>query len=186
MRTLIVSEFVTLDGVMEAPGGEPSHPHTNWASDNHTDEQFAYKEWEVNDAATLLVGRVTYESFAGAWPTYEGTFADRMNAMPKVVVSNTLTDPEWTNTTVLAGDPVAGVRRLREGDGGPILCQGSATLVHALLDADLVDVLRTMTWPTTIGAGTRLFTDTVRKTAWRLAESRPFAAGVRLDVYERP
>ena len=93
MRTLIVSEFVTLDGVMEAPGGEPTHPFTGWVMDYEGEEQMAYKFKEVVDAETLLVGRVTYESFAGAWPDYKGEFADRMNSMPKVVVSNTLKDP---------------------------------------------------------------------------------------------
>src|SRR5262245_53516209 len=136
MRTLVVSEFVTLDGVMEAPGGEPSHPHTGWVMDYEGEEQVAYKFQEVLDAETLLVGRVTYESFAGAWPTYEGAFADRMNSMAKAVVSNTLSDPAWNNTTVLSGDAPSAVRALKEGDGGPILVAGSGTLVHALLDHD--------------------------------------------------
>ena len=154
MRTLIVSEFVTLDGVMEAPGGEPTHPHTGWVMDYEDAEQVAYKQQEVMDAETLMVGRVTYESFAGAWPGYEGEFAERMNGMAKIVVSNTVTDPEWNNTTVLAGDAAEGVRGLKDGDGGPILVQGSATLVHALLDHDLVDELRLQVFPVSIGLGT--------------------------------
>ena len=103
MSDLIVTEFVSLDGVMEAPGGEPTHPHTGWTIPYHGPEQIEYKFQEMLDAEVHLIGRVTYESFAGAWPTYEGPFADRMNSMPKVVVSSTLTDPAWNNTTVLAG-----------------------------------------------------------------------------------
>jgi dihydrofolate reductase len=186
MRNLIVSEFVTMDGVMEAPGGEPTHPHTNWVSEFDDDAPiFEYKFQEVVDAETLLVGRVTYESFAGAWPDYEGEFADRMNSMPKVVVSNTLTNPEWNNTTVLSGDAVAGVRELKAGDGGPILVQGSHALVQALLEHDLVDELRLMVFPVTIGSGLRVFPDSTRKTRWNLASTRPFDSGVRLDVYLR-
>jgi dihydrofolate reductase len=183
VRTLIVTEFVTLDGVMEAPGGETTHPHTGWVSDSFDDEVGAYKQQEVFDADVHLLGRVTYESFAGAWPTYEGEMADRMNAMPKVVVSNTLRDPEWNNTTVLAGDAVGGVRALKEADGGPILVAGSATLVHTLLDNDLVDELRLMVFPVTIGEGLRVFSGTIRKSRWALADTRSFPAGARVDTY---
>jgi dihydrofolate reductase len=183
MRRLIVSEFVTMDGVMEAPGGEPSHPHTGWVADYEGAEQIAWKLREVLDAETLLIGRVTYESFAGAWPTYRGEFADKMNGMPKVVVSSTLSDPAWTNATVLDGDPVAGVRALKAGDGGPILVGGSCTLVHTLLAADLVDELRLMVFPVTIGAGLRVFPDTLRKTVWRLTGTHEFASGAREDTY---
>jgi dihydrofolate reductase len=183
MRTLIVSEFVTLDGVMEAPGGEASHPHTGWVVDYQGPEQIDYKFREVLEAELLLVGRVTYESFASAWPTYTGEFADRMNGMPKVVVSSTLTDPEWSNTTVLSGDVTQGVAALKAQDGGPILVHGSATLVHALLNGDLVDELRLMVFPVTIGSGVRVFPETTRKRAWRLTDSRTFPAGQRVDTY---
>jgi dihydrofolate reductase len=182
MQKLIVTEFVTLDGVMEAPGGEPTHPHSGWVGDYFNDEIGAYKQQEVFDADIHLLGRITYESFAGAWPTYEGEMAVRMNSMPKVVVSNTLTDPEWTNTTALAGDPVAGVRALKEQAAGPILVAGSATLVHTLLDNDLVDELRLMVFPVSIGEGLRVFSGTIKKTPWTIAESLPFPGGVRVDV----
>ena len=162
MRPLIVSEFVTLDGVMEAPGGEPTHPHTGWVFDYQGDEQVQYKLQEVLDAGSLLIGRVTYESFVGAWPDRTGVFADRMNAMPKVVVSSTLTDSAWNNTTVVGGDVVAQVNDLKQQDGGPILVPGSVRLVHTLLDNDLVDELRLMVFPVTIGAGLRLFPDTIK------------------------
>jgi dihydrofolate reductase len=184
MRTLIVSEFVTLDGVMEAPGGEPTHPHTGWVSDYQTAEQIQYKFEEVVAADVLLVGRVTYESFAGAWPTYKGEFADRMNGMRKVVVSSTLTDPAWNNTTVLHGDVVEGVTALKAQDGGPIVVGGSKTLVHALLDHDLVDELRLMVFPVTIGSGLRLFPETTKKTSWTVTDTRTFPSQVRVDTYQ--
>jgi dihydrofolate reductase len=184
MRKLIVSEFVTLDGVMEAPGGEPSHPHTGWTIPFHGDEQMAYKFAEVVEAGVLLVGRTTYESFAGAWPTYKGEFADRMNGMPKVVVSTTLAGPEWNNTTVLDGsDLVGGVAALKEQEGDPVLVQGSASLVHALLDHDLVDELRLQVFPVSIGGGVRVFPDSRRKATWSLVESLSWATGVRAETY---
>jgi dihydrofolate reductase len=183
MRTLIVSEFVTLDGVMEAPGGEPTHPHTGWVIDLGCDEQERYKLRETLEAELLLIGRVTYESFAGAWPDYTGEFADKMNGMPKLVVSSTLDNPAWQNTTVLRGDVVAGVTELKNGDGGPILVTGSKTLVHTLLDHDLVDELRLMVFPVTIGAGLRVFPDTVRKTSWRRVATESFPSGVWVDTY---
>jgi dihydrofolate reductase len=185
MRPLIVSEFVTLDGVMEAPGGEPTHPHTGWVMDYAGPEQEQYKLQEVRDAALLLIGRVTYESFAGAWPNYQGEFADLMNGMPKVVVSTTLTDPAWNNTTVLQGEAAAGVAELKAGGGGPILVAGSKTLVHTLLDNDLVDELRLMVFPVTIGSGLRVFPETTKKSAWALTDTQTFPSQVRVDTYHR-
>ncbi len=183
MRTLIVSEYMTLDGVMEAPGGEPSHPHTGWVGDYEDPQQIEYKLQEVLAAELLLIGRVTYESFAGAWPTYRGEFADKMNGMPKVVVSSTLTDPAWNNTTVLQGDMVEGVTELKAQGDGPILVAGSKTLVHTLLDSDLVDELRLMVFPVTIGSGLRVFPDTTKKTSWKITDSLTFPSGARVDTY---
>jgi len=183
MATLIVSEFVTLDGVMEAPGGETTHPHTGWVRDYDSEEQSRYKLDEILATETLLIGRVTYESFAGAWPTYQGVFADKMNGMPKVVVSTTLKQPEWDNTTVLAGDVVSGITALKQADGGPVLVAGSKTLVHTLLDHDLVDELRLMVFPVTISAGLRVFPDTLKKTPWRLVDTLVFPSNVKVDTY---
>jgi dihydrofolate reductase len=183
VRKLIVSEYVTLDGVMEAPGGEPSHPHTGWVFDYHGPELEQYKFDEVLAADTLLIGRVTYTSFADNWPTYTGEFADRMNGMPKVVVSSTLTDPAWNNTTVLGDDVVAGVTALKDRDGGPILVAGSRTLVHTLLDNDLVDELRLNVFPVTIGNGFRVFSDTIKKTTWKLVDTVALPSDVRVDTY---
>lgn len=179
MRRVIVTEFVTLDGVMEAPGGEPSHPHTGWVGDYFDDTIGEYKHQEVVDADAHLLGRVTYESFAGAWPTYEGPMADRMNSFPKYVVSTTLRDPEWTNTSVVPD--LDAVRSL----DGKLLVAGSCTLVHSLLDADLVDELRLMVFPVTIGKGLRVFPDTLTKSPWRRTGTKDFATGVREDTYER-
>jgi dihydrofolate reductase len=179
MGTVIVTEFVTLDGVMEAPGGEPTHPFTNWVSDYFDPALGEYKHQEVVDADAHLLGRVTYESFAGAWPTYEGAMADRMNSFPKYVVSTTLRDPAWHNTTVLPD--LDAVRALE----GTLLVAGSATLVHSLLDADLVDELRLNVFPVSIGDGLRVSPLTHKKTPWQRVESRDFAHGVRVDTYRR-
>lgn len=183
MRTLIVSEFVTLDGVMEAPGGEPTHPHAGWVFDFMSPEQEQYKLAETLEAEALLLGRVTYEGFSQAWPGRGGPFADKMNAMPKYVVSSALTDPEWNNTTVLEGDPLQAVAQLRQGDGGPILVAGSCTLVHALLAARLVDELRLMVFPLVLGSGLRWFPETPDKIVLAHAESQTFASGVVVHSY---
>ena len=181
MRKIIVTEFVTLDGVMEAPGGEPSHPHTGWVGDLMTAEQGEYKHQEIVDAEAHLLGRVTYESFAGAWPTYEGPMADRMNSFPKYVVSTTLRDPEWNNTTVLPD--LDAVRDLKATDGGPLIVAGSCTLVHGLLGADLVDELRLMVFPVSIGAGMRVFPEERTKRAWKVTGTKQWDDGVRVDTY---
>jgi dihydrofolate reductase len=183
MRKLIVSEFVTLDGVMEAPGGEPTHPHTGWVTWFPGEEHFRYKLEEIREAETHLLGRVTYESFAGAWPERDDEYAAKINPMPKVVVSNTLKNPAWQNTTVISGDVIGGVRALKQGEGGPILVAGSATLVHTLLENDLVDELRLMVFPVSIGAGLRVFPDAHKKAFWQLADFKTWDNGVRLEVY---
>ena len=184
MRTLIVSEFVTVDGVIEAPGGEPTHPHTNWVSDYMGPDEQQYKFDEVFEAESLLLGRVTYESFSGAWPTYEGEMADRMNSMPKHVVSSTLQDPVW-NATVIAGDVVAEIERLKASDGGPMLVAGSGTLVHTLVDHDLVDEFRLMVFPVSIGGGLRLFPDSRTRTPLKLIGTKTYPSGIALSTYER-
>lgn len=183
MRTLFVTEFVTLDGVMEAPGGEPTHPHTNWVSDYHDDALMEWKFQETLATETLLLGRVTYESFAGAWPTYEGPFAEKMNSMEKVVVSNTLTDPAWNNSSVISGDVVEAIAELKAGEGGPIQVPGSGSIVHLLIDNDLVDELRLMVFPVSIGAGLRVFPDTQKKTSWKVVDTVRFESGPRVDTY---
>jgi dihydrofolate reductase len=184
VRKLIVTEFLTLDGVMEAPGGEPGHPHSGWVFDLATPEQQQYKLDEVLAAESLLIGRVTYESFAGAWPEREGEFADKMNGMPKHVVSTTLRDPEWHNSEVISGDVPVAVQRLKDQDGGPILVAGSRTLVHTLMEHDLVDEYRLMVFPVVVGGGLRLFPERFAKTTLQLVGTHAFSSGVLVLTYE--
>lgn len=179
MRQLMVTEFVTLDGVMEAPGGEPTHPHAGWVQDYFDEELGAYKAQETFDAESLLLGRVTWESFSGAWPTYEGAMADAMNSMPKHVVSSTLQNPGWNSTVIDgSGDVVAAVRALKDGDGGPVLIAGSCRLVHTLMLSGLVDTLRLQLFPVSIGSGLRVFPDDQVKLGFTLANQRTFPKGV--------
>jgi dihydrofolate reductase len=182
MAKLIVSEFVTLDGVMEAPGGEEGHPHTGWVFDFVSPEQERYKLEEVMEAEALLLGRVTYEGFAAAWPERGGGFADKMNGMPKHVVSTTLEDPVWSNTSVLRD--VKDVAGLKEKDGGPLLVAGSRTLVHSLMEHALVDEYRLMVFPVVLGSGARLFPETPDKTALRLVDTQTFDSGVVVQTYQ--
>jgi dihydrofolate reductase len=182
VRTLIVSEFMTLDGVMEAPGGEPTHPHTGWVAPHGTPELFQYKLEETLAAESLLLGRVTYESFSSAWPLREGEFADKMNAMPKHVVTSRPQDLGW-NAAPLVGDVPTAVRELKDGDGGPILVAGSSTLVHTLLARRLVDELRLMVFPVAVGGGLRVFADDRTKVSLELAELVRYDSGVLLQVY---
>jgi dihydrofolate reductase len=183
MSNIVVSEFVTLDGVMEAPGGEPGHPHSGWVFDFMSDDQLRYKLEETLEAESLLIGRVTYESFAGAWPSRTGEFADKMNAMPKYVVSTTLRDPEWNKTVVIGNDVIGQIRRLKERHGGPLLVAGSRTLVHTLMEHDLVDEWRLMVFPVILGSGRRLFPETPSKTVLRLVDTKPFSSGVLVQTY---
>jgi dihydrofolate reductase len=185
MRRLIVSEFVTLDGVMEAPGGEPGHPHSGWVFDYHGPEQEKYKLDETLEAESLLLGRVTYEGFSAAWPGRGGDFADKMNSMHKHVVSSTLSEPlEWENSSLLSGDVAEAVQGLKDGDGGPILVAGSCTLVHSLIANDLIDELRLMVFPVLVGRGKRLFPDSAEKKPLQLAATQAFDSGVVVHTYE--
>jgi dihydrofolate reductase len=188
MRELVVTEFVTLDGVMEAPGGEPSHPHSGWVAPymESDPEVGPFKLNEVLEAESHLLGRVTYESFAGAWPQREGEFADKVNSMPKHVVSSTLGKLEWENSTVVGGDAVAATEKLKCGDGGPILVAGSRTLVQELLRNNLVDVLRLMIFPVVLGSGDRLFPDdNPAMASLQLAETNTTPSGVQVNVFRR-
>ena len=186
MGKLVVTEFVSLDGVMEAPGGEDfKYPGWSFAFDRGEDGN-QFKLDETLEADALLIGRVTYETFAGAWPTREGAFADKFNTMPKYVVSSTLDDPEWNNTTVLKGDVVDEVTKLKEQVDGIVQTPGSRRLVQALLEHDLVDELHLMVFPVMLGTGRRLFGETTEKTDWHLSEVRPVGPdGVIVLIYER-
>jgi dihydrofolate reductase len=184
---IVVTEFVSLDGIMEDPGGAEGYEHGGWSFQvSRGDEGDKFKLDELVDAEAQLLGRVTYEGFARAWPsiTDEAGFAEKMNAMPKYVVSSTLTNPEWQNTTVLSGDVAEGVSKLKQEVDGNILVAGSAQLVQALIEHDLVDELRLMVYPVVLGSGKRLFGKTSDKKALRLADSKVVGDGVQILVYE--
>ena len=170
MREIVVSEFTTLDGVMEAPGGEPTHPQTGWVEDYLAPGLFEFKAAEVEEAGALLLGRTTYESFAGAWPGYEGPMAETMNAMPKFVATSRPEELTW-NATALDGDVVTAVTALKKSEGGPLLVNGSATLVRTLLAAGLVDELRLQVFPLAIGGGLRFWPAEQEKLALRLVDT---------------
>jgi dihydrofolate reductase len=182
MRTLIVSEFITLDGVVEAPGGEPTHPHAGWTFPYGTDDLYAYKLGETLEAESLLLGRVTYQGFAAAWPERDGEFADKMNEMPKHVVTSSAQPLGW-NASALHGDVRQAVTDLRDGEGGPILVAGSATLVRALLGYGLVDELRLMVFPVLIGGGQSIYPDQRGKAELELTELVRYDSGVLLQIY---
>ncbi len=186
MGKLVVTEFVSLDGVMESPGGE-DFKYPGWSFEfDRGDDGNQFKLDETLETEALLLGRVTYEGFAGAWPEREGEFADKFNTMPKYVVSSTLEDPEWNNTTVLKGDVVDEATKLKEQIGGIVQTPGSLRLVHTLLEHDLVDELHLMVFPVILGTGRRLFGETTEKMDWRLTEAKPVGPeGVLVLVYER-
>jgi dihydrofolate reductase len=185
VRKLIFSAFVTLDGVMESPSPEPDRAWSGWVAAYQSPEQFAYKFNEVEEAETLLLGRVTYDTFSDAWPSRSGPFADKMNAIPKLVASRTMDKPQWNNTQVIKGDLASEITSLKQGDGGPILVAGSRLLSHALGAAKLIDEYRLMVMPVTIGIGGRLFPETERKTALELVETQTFPMGVALLTYRQ-
>jgi dihydrofolate reductase len=186
MATIVVTEFVSVDGVMEAPGGE-AFKYPGWSfSFDRGDDGNQFKLDEARAAEALLLGRVTYESFAGAWPSREGEFADKFNAMPKYVVSSTLKNPEWKNTTVLSGDVAGEVTKLRQDRSGEIHVHGSCRLAQTLLDHDLVDELHLMVFPVVLGTGKRLFSETRDKKDLRLVDIKPVGPeGVTVVVYQR-
>jgi dihydrofolate reductase len=183
VRKLIVTEFVSLDGVMEAPGGEPGYPHSGWVAPFFDDELGAYKLAEQLAADVLLLGRVTYESFYGAWPQRDGAMAEKINTMRKYVASSTLGSSDWHDTTVIAADVAAAVAALKAQDGGPILVAGSRTLAQSLLAGGLVDELNLQVFPLLLGSGARLFPDSPDKLELELASSRALATGVLLQTY---
>jgi dihydrofolate reductase len=185
MGRIVVTEFVSLDGVMQAPGGGEDFEHAGWTfAISRGQEGEKFKLDEALDAEALLLGRVTYEGFAAAWPSMEGEFADKFNSMPKYVVSSTLQEPGWNNSTVLKGDLVEEVSKLRRTLGGDIVVNGSAQLVQTLLEHDLVDELRLMVFPVLLGSGKRLFGDTSQKKGLRLTDSKTVGDGIAILIYK--
>ncbi len=185
MGRIVVTEFVSLDGVMEAPGGGEDFKYGGWTFEiSWGDEGAKFKLDETTASDALLLGRATYEGFAAAWPSRDGEFADKFNTMPKYVVSSTLKDPEWNNTTVLKGDVAEEVAKLKQEVDGDIVVHGSARLAQALLEHDLVDELRLMVWPVVLGTGKRLFGETSDKKTLQLVDSKVVGDGVTILIYQ--
>jgi dihydrofolate reductase len=186
MGKIVVTEFVSLDGVMEDPGGAESFKYGGWTFEiprGEEGDRFKLDETMASDA--LLLGRVTYEGFAAAWPSREGEFADKFNQMPKYVVSSTLDDPEWENSTVLRGDLAEEVEQLKARHDGDVVVHGSGQLAQGLLERDLVDELRLMVFPVVLGAGKRLFGETSDKKRLQLVDSKTVGDGVAILIYRR-
>jgi dihydrofolate reductase len=185
MAKLVVSQFVTVDGVMEDPGGSEQFERGGWAfqfSRGPEGDQFKLDEVMSSDA--LLLGRTTYEGFAEAWPSREGEFADKFNGMRKYVVSSTLSDPEWNNSQVIAPDDLAAeVARIKDEHDGDILVNGSAQLVQALAEYGLVDEYRLMVFPIVLGKGKKLFGDTAESQPLKLTSSQQ-AGETLIQIFE--
>jgi dihydrofolate reductase len=182
---IVVTEFVTLDGVMEDPGGSEKFERGGWAFQfDRGPEGDKFKVDELFASDAMLLGRVTYQGFAEAWPSRTGEFADKMNNMTKVVVSMTLEHAEWNNTMLVNSNVVEELSKLKEKPGGDILVAGSAQLVHTLVQHDLVDEYRLMVFPVVLGKGKRLFEEGMDKRALRLVEAKPVGPdGVITLVY---
>lgn len=184
MGEIVVTEFVSLDGVMEAPGGGESYKHQGWTFEvDRGADGDKFKLDETLEAEALLLGRTTYEGFAAAWPSMEGEFADKFNGMPKYVVSSMLKDPSWNNTTVLDGELVEAITQLKDRTDGKIFVHGSAQLVQGLLAGDLIDELRLMVFPVLLGSGKRLFGESVEKKSLKLASASTVGDGIAVLVY---
>src|SRR5690348_11045246 len=183
MAKLIVTEFVSLDGVMEDPGGAEDFKYGGWTFEIDRGEGDKFKLDETMETDALLLGRKTYEGFAAAWPSREGEFADLFNTMPKYVVSTTLERADWNNTTILRSlDDVA---KTKDELGGVMLVAGSAQLVQGLLERDLVDELRLMVFPVVLGTGKRLWGETSDKKTFTLADTKTVGEGVAILTFRR-
>lgn len=186
MGRIVATEYVSLDGVIQAPGGGEEFRHAGWTFDIERGEAGTkFKLDEALSSEALLLGRVTYEGFAAAWPsmTDDMGFADKFNSMPKYVVSSTLEKAEWNNSTILDGDVVEEVTKLKQTVGGDIVIHGSGQLVQALLEHDLIDELRLMVFPVVLGAGKRLFGDTSDKKRLQLTDSTTVGDGILILTY---
>jgi len=175
---LVATEYLSVDGVMEEPG--------HWSFPFWSAEAAKFKEEELHGTDALLLGRLTYEGFAAAWPTMKdtGEFGDRMNSIKKYVVSSTLKNPTWTNTTVITGDPVDEIRKLRAQPGKDLLLSGSGTLVRSLIPHDLIDEFRLMVHPIVLGKGKRLFHGDEPQLVLQLTGVKQFPTGVAVMSYE--
>lgn len=185
MGKIIVTEFVSLDGIMQAPGGGEDFKYAGWTFDiSRGAEGDNFKLQETLDSEALLLGRITYEGFAAAWPSLKNEFADKFNSMPKYVISTKLAKPIWNNTTILSGNVVGEVTKLKKQLKGNIVVHGSAQLVQALIENDLVDELRLMVFPIILGTGKQLFGGTTNKKRLRLSSSKTVGDGVEILIYQ--
>jgi len=188
MGRIVVTEFISLDGVIEAPGGGEDYKHAGWTFEfDRGEEGDAFKLDEVLEADAQLLGRRTYEGFAAAWPNYsdEVGFASKMNSMPKYVVSKTLESADWNNSTILSGDLVDDVTKLKNEVDGVILVAGSAQLVQGLIAHDLVDELRLMVFPILLGEGKRLWGEMSEKKQFKLADTKTVGEGIAILIFRR-
>jgi dihydrofolate reductase len=184
MGRIVVTEFISLDGVVEDPGGSEDFKYGGWSfAFDRGDAGNQFKLDETMDSSALLLGRRTYEGFAEAWPSRDGEFADKFNSMPKYVVSSSLRDPEWTNSTVIGGDLGEEVAKLKEQEEGDVVVHGSVQLVQELLERDLVDELRLMVFPVVLGRGKRLFGETSDKKTLKLTDSKTVGDGVAILTF---
>src|ERR1051326_2653435 len=187
MGKLVVTEFVSIDGVFEDPGGSEDYEHGGWTFEYDRGEAGnKFKLDELRESQVHLLGRVTYEGFAKSWPSREGEFADRLNNDPKYVVSTTLKDPAWQNTTVISGNVAEEIAKLKAGTDGVALVAGSGRLLGTLLANNLVDELRLMVFPTILGRGKRLFPEGIDRLRFRLADTKTVGPdGIQVQIYER-
>ena len=186
MGRIVATEYVSLDGVVQAPGGFEDFEHAGWVFEfDRGPEGEKFKLDETLSSEALLMGRLTYEIFATSWPSMEGEFADKFNSMPKYVVSTTLEEPlGWNNSTVLEGELLEEVKKLRQRLDGDIVIHGSPRLVQKLLEHDLIDELRVMLFPVVLGTGKRLFGETSDKKRLRLTDSKSVGDGIAILIYE--
>lgn len=185
MRKVIASEYVTLDGVMEDPGGAEGFKYGGWSFQFWSEEAGKYKYDELFASDALLLGRITYQGFAAAWPTMEGTgdFGERMNSIQKYVVSTTLEKAEWNNSTIIKANVVEEVSKLKAMPGQDILIGGSGVLVHTLTQHNLIDEYRLMVYPVVLGSGKRFFKEGTDLLKLQLAETKTFSSGVIVLTY---
>jgi dihydrofolate reductase len=186
MGRIVVTEYISVDGVVEAPSGTENFERVGWTdafSRGPEGDNFKLDETLASDA--LLLGRVTYDGFAPVWPHYQGEVADKFNTMPKYVISSTLEDPEWNNTTVLRGDVVDQVTALKQQYDGDIVVHGSPQLTQTLIEHDLVDALHLQVYPVIVGAGKRLFAETSNTKRLKLVEARTVGDGIHILIYQR-
>jgi dihydrofolate reductase len=184
MSRIVVSQFASADGVIEDPVGMEGLGRGSWTDASVGDDGAKFKLDEIADTEAMLFGRKTYDAYFAAWPSRDDEYADKLNTMPKYVLSSTLGEPEWTNSTVLKGDAADAARSVKERHAGDIMIQGSAQLADALLAHDLVDEWRLMVFPVVVGKGKRFFGDPGKAVNLRLTQSRTVGDGVAILIYE--